>query len=400
MKDIILNEAAGLFEEVQRHRRWLHAHAEVGFNLTQTREYVRNALENMGYEVRNCGKAGLVTVAGNKSDGKTFLLRADMDALPIQEESGLDYACPSGNMHACGHDIHTAMLLGAAKIIKKHEPELNGRVKFMFQPAEEALQGAEDMIADGVLKNPDVDAGMMIHVATGVPIPAGSLLISAPGISAPAADYFTIHVKGKSCHGSMPQEGVDALTTAAHILIALQEIHSRELGIGDLAVMTIGTMQAGSAANVIPDSATMGGTIRTFDESVRSLIKNRIYQISEGIAAAFRAEAEVIFDIGAPTLRNDKDMCGFAEKVLDDLLENYAIPISKIATGKPSAGGSEDFAYVSQKIPTVMLSLAAGEPDAGYTYPLHHPKTTFDETAMTNGVAALCYTTIRYLNEK
>ena len=400
MKDIILNEAAGLLDEVRVHRRWLHAHAEVGFNLTQTREYVRNALENMGYQVHNCGKAGLVTVAGNKTDGKTFLLRADMDALPIQEESGLDYACTNGNMHACGHDIHTAMLLGAAEIIKKYESELNGRVKFMFQPAEEAFQGAEDMIADGVLKNPDVDAGMMIHVATGVPIPSGALLISAPGISAPAADYFTIQVTGKSCHGSMPQEGVDALTAAAHILIALQEIHSRELGIGDLAVMTIGTMQAGTAANVIPDSATMSGTLRTFDEGVRTLIKTRICQISEGIAAAFRAEAKVIFDSGAPTLKNDKDLCEFAEKTLDDLLGRLAIPISKIATGKPSAGGSEDFAYVSQQIPTVMLSLAAGEPAAGYTYPLHHPKTCFDESAMTNGVAALCYFAIRYLNEK
>lgn len=397
MKELILQEAEAIFQESQQHRRWLHAHPEVAFDLTQTLAYVQSALEEIGLEVTPCGKSGLTALIGNQPGGKVLLLRADMDALPIPEESGLSYAATNGNMHACGHDIHTAMLLGAAKILKKHEDKLNGQIKLMFQPAEEIFSGASDMIEHGILENPVPDAGMMIHVAAGVPIPAGSVLIAAPGISAPAADYFTITVKGKSCHGSMPQQGVDALNAAAHILIAIQEIQARELGIADHAVMTIGTMQAGHAPNAIADEAVMRGTIRSFDEEIRAQIKRRITEISQGIAAAFRATATVTYDSGAPTLINDKAMCDFATMKLRELLGNAAIPVAMISDGKPSAGGSEDFAYVSQKIPTVMLSLAAGEPKNGYTYPLHHPKTVFDEQAMVNGIAAFVYTAIEYL---
>lgn len=398
MDKIILEEARQLHDEIITHRRWLHAHAETGFNLTETKAYVRKALEAMGYSVLECSKAGLTALVGTGSP--VFLLRADMDALPIREETGLDYACTTGNMHACGHDLHTAMLLGAARLLKNHEPELRGTVKLMFQPAEEIFEGSKDMIEHGILENPKVDAGMMIHVSAGIPIPAGSVLISAPGISAPAADYFTIRVQGKGCHGSTPQDGIDPLTAAAHILIALQEIKARELGIGDNAVMTIGTMHAGTASNVIPDSVTMGGTIRTFDEEIRAKIKVRITEISEGIAAAFRAEAVVSFDSGTPTLKNDKTLCDRAEKYLNELLGPGAIAISKMPAGKPSAGGSEDFAYVSHQIPTVMLALAAGEPGKGYSYPLHHPKTVFDENALPYGTAALAYMAIRYLIEK
>lgn len=397
MENKIISETKEIFEQVKNHRRWLHAHAEVGFDIPETKSYVRKVLEEMGYQVEDCGKAGLTTIVGKNGIGKVFLLRADMDALPIREESEVDFACVKGNMHACGHDLHTAILLGAASILKNHEKELNGQVKLMFQPAEEIFGGAKDMIADGILQNPAPDAGAMIHVATAVPIPAGTVLISGPGISAPAADYFTIRVKGKGCHGSTPQDGVDALNAAAHILIALQEINARELGIADQAVFTIGTMQAGTAANAIADTAEMRGTIRSFDENLRTEIKTRIQEISQGIAAAFRAQAEVEYDSGAPTLLNDKSMCDFAENVLTELLGAKAIPVSRISNGRPSAGGSEDFAYVSQKIPTVMLSLAAGEPNKGYTYPLHHPKATFDEEAMINGVAALTSLAMEYL---
>lgn len=398
MEHAILRESLALQEEITAHRRYLHAHAETGFKLKDTKDYVRKQLKEMGYDVTDCGKAGLIAIAGTRTDGKVFLLRADMDALPIQEESDLDCASKNGNMHACGHDLHTAMLLGAAKLLKEHEHELNGRVKLMFQPAEELLSGAKDMIDGGILENPKVDAGMMIHVATGVPIPAGTILIAAPGISAPAADYFTITVQGKGCHGSMPQEGVDALTAAAHILIALQEIEARELGIRDDAVMTIGSLHAGKAANVIPDIAVMEGTLRAFHDDTRALIKARIREISCGIAAAFRASADVSFGSGTPTLKNDKALCEHAERYLAELLGDKAIPVSKLGSGKPSAGGSEDFAYVSHQIPTVMLSLAAGEPKNGYTCPLHHPKVRFDEAALPYGTAALAWVALNYLN--
>ena len=296
MENIILEESMALAHRIREHRRWLHQHPETGFDLRETVAYVRNTLEELGYEVSSCGKCGLTTTLSADHSGKVFLLRADMDALPIREEAEVSYASANGNMHACGHDLHTAMLLGAAEILKKHQHELKGTVKFMFQSAEEPLAGAEDMIENGILDNPRVDAGMMIHVATAVPIPTGSVIISAPGISAPAADYFTVQVKGKGCHGSMPQEGIDAITCAAHILIALQELHAREIGISDRAVMTIGTFHGGNASNVIADSAQMGGTIRTFDETLRARIKTRIQDISSGIGAAFRCQVSVTYE--------------------------------------------------------------------------------------------------------
>lgn len=397
VKSKILEEANQLLDQIITHRRWLHAHAEIGFDLQETSAYVRSELEKIGYDVESCGTCGLAALAG-KPGGKVFLLRADMDALPIREESGLPYACTSGNMHACGHDIHTAMLLGAAKLLKEHEKELKGQVKLMFQPSEETLEGAKNMIDNHILDNPRVDAGMMIHVATNVSIPAGTILISPPGISAPAADYFSIQVKGKSCHGSSPQNGIDALTAAAHIFIALQEINARELGIADRAVLTIGSMQAGLASNVIADSATMGGTFRCYDDQLRDRIKERICDISTGIANAFRAQAEVAFESGAPTLLNDSKLCEFAERELCALLGSDAVPVSKLKA-TPTAGGSEDFAYVSQRIPTVMLSLAAGGPEKGFSYPLHHPKTAFDEAALSNGTAALACLAMRYLEQ-
>lgn len=401
MHQKILEESRTLEEQLIGHRRWLHTHAETGFDLENTKSYVKSALEKMGYQVTECGKCGLVTMIGGNKPGGVFLLRADMDALPIREEADADVICTNGNMHACGHDFHTAMLLGAAQILKNHEAELNGTVKLMFQPAEETFEGSADMIANGVLKNPDVDAAMMIHVTVGVPIPAGTVMISAPGVGTPAADYFTIRVQGKGCHGSAPQDGVDPLTAAAHILIALQEIKARELGIYDDAILTIGTMHAGNAYNAIPDTATLGGTIRTFDENIRSRLKQRITEISQGIATAFRAEATVTFDSGCPTLLNDSDLCLQAERYLAELLGSRAVSVANMnPNGKPSAGGSEDFAYVSHEVPSLMVALAAGEPQKGFTYPLHHPKVTFDESALQYGTAALAYTAIRYLQEK
>ena len=397
MENKILTEAKELEQQIIAHRRWLHTHAETGFNLDATKAYVRSALEAMGYHAADCGKCGLVTTVGR--GGKVFLLRADMDALPIREEAESDVVCKNGNIHACGHDLHTAMLLGAAQILKKHEDEIPGTVKLMFQPAEEIFEGSKDMIEHGVLDQ--VDAGMMLHVAVGVPIPAGTVMVSPPGVSAPAADYFTIRVQGKGCHGSAPQDGIDPLTAAAHILIALQEIKARELGIGDTAILTIGTMQAGTASNAIPDTAAMGGTIRCFDEDVRAKLKRRITEISQGIAAAFRAEAAVTFDSGCPTLINDRDLCNRAEAYLTELLgPEKALSVAKLNPGgKPSAGGSEDFAYVSHEIPTVMAALAAGEPEKGHHYPLHHPKVTFDESAMPYGAASLAFMALRYLQD-
>lgn len=399
-KEQIMQEAAALQEEIKAHRLWLHTHAETGFDLTETKPYVKSTLTEMGYTVQECGKAGLVTAVG-KSGGKVLLLRADMDALPIAEEADVDFACKNGRMHACGHDMHTAMLLGAAKILKAHESELDGMVKLMFQPAEEIFEGSKDMIASGVLENPRPDAALMIHVAAGMPLPAGTVVVSAPGVSAPAADYFTIRVHGKGCHGSAPQNGIDPLTAAAHILIALQEIHARELSASDEAVLTIGTFHAGEAGNVIPDTATMGGTIRTYDEKTRAYLKERMTAIAKNVAEAFRASAGISFGSGCPTLVNDKDLSEKVTGYLKDLLgANRAFTTAELNGGKPArGGGSEDFAYVSHEVPSLMLALAAGEPSKGYPYPQHHPKVKFDERVLSTGAAVFVDCAIQYMKE-
>ena len=401
MSNTMLSEATELTEQLQADRRWLHGHPETGFALTQTKEYVNKRLTEMGFSPEECGKCGLVVTIRGSKPGKTFLLRADMDALPIREESDVPFASSNGNMHACGHDMHTAMLLGAAALLRRHREELCGTVKLMFQSAEEIFQGAQDMITNGILEG--VDAAMMIHVIAGMPIEAGTVIVSAPGVSAPAADYFTIQVQGRGCHGSAPQNGVDALTAAAHILVALQELHARELAASDEAVLTIGTMQAGTAANAIADSAEMRGTIRTYDEKTRSHLKTRLPEISRGIAAAFRAEASVAFGSGCPTLTNSKELSEAIYRYVSQLLgEDRTISAAEMTTsGKPArGGGSEDFAYVSQKVPSLMLALAAGEPDNGYSFPQHHPKVKFDESVLPVGAAVFAASALRFLRDK
>ncbi len=399
----LLQEAEALRAQILAERRWLHENAETGFDLNKTHAFVKQELADMGYQPVDCGRAGIVALAGGKKPGKVFLLRADMDALPIQEESGVEFACKSGNMHACGHDLHTAMLLGAARLLKAHEAEIPGTVKLMFQPAEEIFEGSHDMIEAGLLENPKVDAALMIHVMAGMPFPAGTVIVSAPGVSAPAADYFEIKVRGKGCHGSMPNTGIDPLTAAAHILIGLQELQARELAMDDRAVLTIGTMNAGTAANVIPDSVTMGGSIRTFDEETRAMLKKRMAEIAGGIAQAFRAEADVAFGSGCPTLVNDGALSECAGQYAKELLgKEGAFTVAELSAmggGGSKSAGSEDFAYVSQEVPSVMLALAAGEPAKGYPYPQHHPKVKFDEEALPTGSAILTCCALRWLEE-
>ena len=212
----LLKEAESYKDLLVEDRRYLHTHPGTGFDIKDTVDYVRKQLEEMGYQPTNCGKAGLVALAGGKKPGKVFLIRGDMDALPMKEEAEVDFPSTNGNMHACGHDMHTAMMLGAARLLKAHEDEIEGTVKLMFQPAEEIFEGSHDMIEAGVLKNPDVDAALMIHVMAGLPVPAGTVISCDGGVSAPAADYFDIKVQGKGCHGSMPNKGVDPITASAH----------------------------------------------------------------------------------------------------------------------------------------------------------------------------------------
>lgn len=392
----MLKEALKIQSQIQTDYEQLHAHAETGFDLTQTRAYVKKRLLEMGYEPVDCGKAGIVATAGNTETGKVFLLRADMDALKIKEEADVSFKSDNGNMHACGHDAHTAMLLGAAKLMKYHEQELGGIVKFMFQPAEEILEGTKDMIDAGVLENPKADGAMMVHVMTGVPIKSGTVIVSAPGVSAPAADFFKIEIKGKGCHGSMPHLGADPLTAAAHVLIALQEIKARELSVFDEAALTIGALEGANVPNAIPDAVTLKGSMRAFDEEVRNYMKKRLTEIAESVARAFRTEAIVTYTSGAPTLTNDKELSEKTNIWLKEALGEDMVIRSQDIPGQ-SGGGSEDFAYVSQRVPSIMVALAAGDSREGYEHPLHHPKMRLDTKAFVYGAAALAEVAMRYV---
>ena len=396
--ETFLNDAKEIENEITENRRFLHSHAETGFELTETVAFVKEKLEEIGCECADCGKGGVVALVGKGESDCVFLLRADMDALPIKEKSDLGFSCDTGNMHACGHDMHTAMLLGAAKILKKHESEIKGTVKFMFQPAEETLSGAKNMIENGVLKKPDVNGAMMIHVLAGFPIKSGTVIIPNAGVGAPAADYFTINIQGKGCHGSTPHLGIDSLSVAAHILLGLQEISARELGVADEALLTIGSLHGGTAGNVIADTAVMQGTLRAFDDKIRDKIKKRLAEISESIGNAYHAKITVTFGSGCPTLINDENLVKEVEKNTKELLgAELVVNTSTFGDENTHRGGSEDFSYVSKEVPTVMLGMAAGEPEKGFQYHQHHPKVTFDERALVIGCKVFTYNALKLL---
>lgn len=383
----LLQNANSLSQTLTAHRRHLHQNAHTGFS-TENADYVKRELTALGLTPTDCGKAGVITTIG--SGDPVILLRADMDALPMKEQTDLPYASVTGCMHACGHDLHTAMLLGAAKLLKEQESTLCGTVKLMFQPAEETLEGAPDMIADGVLADPKPDAAIMLHVIAG-DLPIGSVFVSKEENLMPSADYFTITVDGKSCHGSTPEQGIDALTPAAHILLALQEIHARELSTADRAVLTIGTMQGGSAPNILADHVEMKGTLRCYDEVLREKIKTRMAEIADSIAKAYRASASIEFPTGTPMFRNDQTLAAPTAASAAKLLGK-----DRVFYLPGSGAGSEDFAYISRLIPTVMVSLAA----ADNRFPLHHPQVVFDESVLPIGAALLAQTAIDWLKGK
>lgn len=395
MKHRMISKALSHKETLVRHRRFIHEHAEVHNELPITTQYVISELKAMGYEPEEICQSGIVALAG-KRKGKTFLLRADMDALPMVEENTLHFKSKTGHMHACGHDMHTAMLLGAARLLKEHEEELDGQVKLMFQPAEETLHGAKSMIEAGVLKNPSVDAAMMIHVMSGMPLPSGSVLVPQGGVLSAAADWFKISVQGKGGHGAMPNTTVDPLNVISHIHIGLQEILSREVAPGDNVALTIGQMHGGATSNVIPDMAYLAGTARTFGEETRSYVRQRIEEIASGVSNTYRASANVVFERGCPSVVVDQKLRDQVYIFASDLVATDRL-IDPAAIGFTKMSGSEDFAHVSMEVPSIMVSLAAGSPEENYTFPMHHPKVMFDEEALHVGAALYAHVAMEWL---
>ncbi len=388
----IAEEAHALQDRIVADRRWLHRHPEIGFDLVETAAYVRSRLEEMGYEVAEPCPGGLVAHVG-RADGPCVLLRADMDALPLAEETGLPFASANGNMHACGHDTHAAMLLGAAQILKRHEDELTGCVTLMFQPDEEGdpaadITGGQAMVEAGALDGPRVDAAVALHVNAPT-YPAGGIYTRC-GTMCSSIDDIDITVRGRGAHGSRPQEGVDPIAIACHIFLAIEGYVAREVDPNDLCVATFGSIQAGQAANVIPETAHMLGTLRTQDPAVRARFHERVPELAAGIARAFGGEAEVRFPRSVPVTVNDpaltRELCGYAEELFGE-------PVGEIP--HPNMG-NDDLAFVAERVPTTYFYLGATVPDAG-GYGMHNPHVQFDDSVLWRGTALLANSAIEYL---
>lgn len=387
-----LKEAIEIQDEIILNRRKIHKNPELGFDLENTISFVIENLKEYGYKPEMCGKAGIVATLGNGEP--VFLLRADMDALPMYEETNCEYVSNNGATHSCGHDAHTAMLLGAAKILKKYESELNGTVKFMFQPAEELLQGAKDMIENGVLESPKVSAAMGQHIMSGEKDNRIGHIYIARGDASTSADAYTIKITGKQSHGSTPEKGVDAVIIACHIAIGLQTVLAREISSKDDCVLLVGKIEGGATVNTTGGNAEIQVSIRTTKNEVREFVNKRVKEISEGIAATYRAKAELIHTMQAPSVFNDLNMVDEFKDYISEVTGAEKVHIVE------AMKGTEDFAYVSKEVPSLFVMLGAGSTDEGYMYNNHNPKFNIDETVLATGVAVYCQVAKKYLESQ
>ena len=387
MKEII-SRAKEIIAETVENRRFFHTTAEVGLDMPKAQEFVINKLKEYGLKPEKCGH-GVTAVLGNGSP--VLLLRADMDALPMKEMSGEEFACTNGHAHACGHDFHAAMLLSAAKILKEREPELNGTVKFMFQPAEETFEGSRDMIENGILENPHVDAALAFHVAPGKVKP-GLFMYNSGKVMMNSVDGFRIDIKGKGGHGAYPNLSVDPLHIATKIFMALESLIAREANPEKTCVLTIGQIHGGNAANIIPDSAFMEGTLRTNDKDEREKLVRRITEISTGISSLCGGTAEVTKLSDVPPL-----ICN------EELTEKMAGYMNELEMFKPvqdmRANASEDFAVIAEKVPSVFMYLSAGFDDERGNFSAHNPRVLFNEDVLPLGTASLVYCAVRWLQD-
>lgn len=368
--------------ELIKIRRDLHQIAEVGTHLQKTKEYIKRTLEEYGYGVKEIANSSLYCEITGKP-GKTILLRADMDALHIEEKTNLDFRAINGNMHACGHDMHATMLLGAAKLLKKHQSELNGTVKLLFQEDEEGFSGAKTTIKDGILDHPKVDAAMALHVNSGTP---SGMVLCGLGHFMAGCTLFRITVKGIGCHGAMPETGINPINVACHIHQALQSIINYEVNAQDSSVLTIGKFAAGTTFNIIPDCAVLEGTIRYKNRETGDYIFGRIQEISESIAASFRGSASVKMIASAPPLINNDEMIYECKEYIKEIVDENKIMIL------PEGGmGSEDFASFSYEVPCAYLLLGAGskQENAIYGQPMHNEKVVFNEDVLVEGAHIL-----------
>ncbi len=370
-------------DELILHRRTVHGFAETGFDTEKTLSYIDSVLRNNGILSRPCGGGLIADIEGKKEE--KIILRADCDALPIPEKSGLPFSAQNGCGHLCGHDMHTAMLLGAATIIAKNKDRLTHGIRLVFEPAEETLSGAKRMIECGAAEG--ISAAYGMHVLPAMPFTCGTVILPPAGNVAPYAEFFRITVQGRESHGAAPHRGRDALLCGAHILCALETLISRESDPQTPSCLTLGSMHAGKAANAICGTAVMEGTLRSFDVEHTRYLARRVREVAEYTAKASCCVAVTETLSACPALTNDAELLRNATSLF-----RHSLPLvleAHEAKTEKSIGGSEDFAYFSEKLPSLFFSLCAGDTDF-CPYPLHHPEVRFDESCMVHGCAAFC----------
>lgn len=381
--------ALELKDETIANRRHIHKNAETGLDLPKTKAYVMEKLTEYGLEPKDCGYGVTATLG---KGGKVLLLRADMDALPMPEESGEEFACPTGKeAHTCGHDFHAAMLLTAAKMLKEKEDTLEGTIKFMFQPAEETFEGSKNMIENGILENPPVDAALAYHVSPGK-MPIGLFMYNDKDTMMYSVDGFKITIHGKGSHGAYPHVGVDPINIGVHIHLALQELIARESDPTHSCVLTIGQFAGGTAANIIPETAVLQGTIRTNKPEARELLVRRMKEVTEKTAAVYNGTVDIEMISEVPPL-----ICN--PKLTDEVvgyMQELGIPGLTPYPGI-SASASEDFAVIAEKVPSTFMYLSAGYLDERGQYPAHHPKAQFNEDVCPIGAACLAHCASQWL---
>jgi len=374
-------------------RRDLHQHPELGFEEVRTAGIVAARLRALGLEPRtNVGRTGVVATLRGARPGKTVLLRADMDALPIHEENDVPYRSQAdGKMHACGHDCHVSILLAVAKRLAAEAQDLAGGVVFVFQPAEELggpKGGAEAMIHDGVLLEPRPDAAFGLHVWQDLPL---GLVGVTPGPWMAAVDEFTVTVRGKGAHGAMPQAGVDPVVCLAQMVTALQTIVSRNADPFHPAVVSVTQLRAGTAFNIIPETAWMNGTIRVFDRGLWEAIPGMVERVVQGVAGAMGCTAEVKFERGNLPTVNDPAMCGIARAAAAEV-----VGADRVRDDVRTMGG-EDFSAFLAKVPGVFIAVGSRNEARGLVHDHHHPRFDVDEDVLRIGAEVLLRTARRFL---
>ena len=367
-----LKEALKIKDQIIAWRRDFHMHPELGYEEERTSKIVEEHLREWGYTIKRVG-TGIIADIGNGE--KKIALRADMDALPVQEENDVPYKSRTpGKMHACGHDAHTAMLLGAAKIIAEHKEELPNKVRLIFQPAEEGGNGALKMIEGEGLEG--VDAIFGLHVW--MELPSGIVGVREGPVMA-GVGRFDVEIEGKGGHGASPHETIDPVPIAAQAILAFQTIISRNLNPLESGVVSVGTIKAGEAFNVIPERVYMNGTYRFFTQETKKLIEKRIEEVLKGIVLANNASYKLKIEEVAPPTINDPQMASLAKRVAQKL----GLKVDDV----PKSMGSEDFAFYLQKVPGAFIALGIKNEEKGITHPHHHPKFNVDEEVLPLGTA-------------